>query len=70
MNQEGLAIRDWLTSNEGKKCADRTTLTIDGPVFLENRLRAAFCAGLSAGKEIASNRIRLAIERIVEVTEP
>ena len=42
---------DWIKSEEGKRCADVSTLTGSAASkFLENRLWAAFVAGAKAGR--------------------
>jgi len=37
---------DWIESEEGRRCA--TFETLKAPEYLENRLWAAFCAGMAA----------------------
>lgn len=55
MSDRPLAVRawdEWIASNEGQRC--RSAVTLQAPErmtrYLENRLNAAFMAGLRAGE--------------------
>jgi hypothetical protein len=41
---------DWIESDDGKRCADVTTLPHTDSSYLENRLWRAFHAGMEAGR--------------------
>jgi hypothetical protein len=67
MNAEAIARNHYRQTDEFKKNSIATTLfAVQANYFLQNRLEAAFLAGVQAGKQIAREEgsFKLALEKI------
>ena len=60
------AWKAWIESDEGKQCADASTLTGDVGTYLLNRLWRAFMAGVVADTRVRASRPNLRSETMTD----